>query len=439
MKSSRLKKLFVSMICLALMLPMMTAGAASPTSNPAADLRAGLSSHLGEHVLLAVVAMQKGVDGADDFGDAAAALGKNTEDLTASITSVFGAEAGAAFKGLWEGHIGFFVNYVTATAGNDEAGRKAALDNLANYKEDFSGFLAGATNIPQEDLAAGLQMHVDQLITAFDSYVNEDYETVYTQVREAYEHMYHTGALLSGAIAKEMPNKFSGDSNSDAVNLRIALDRLLSEHAFLAVIAMQKGVDGAADFGAAANALGKNTEDLTAAITSIFGADAGAAFNGLWSGHIGFFVNYVTATAGNDEAGRKAALDNLANYKEDFSGFLAGATKLPQGDLAAGLQAHVDQLVAAFDSYVEEDYAAAYTNLRDAYHHMMMTGDALAAAIIALDSEPTTMPEAMPKTGLGGTSHTHQDTASSAIYWALSALVAAGLTSLWVVRKVKNN
>jgi hypothetical protein len=438
MKHFGMKKLFVSMICIALMLPALTVGAASPTSKPASDLRAGLSSMLAEHAMLAVITMQKGVDGADDFGDAAAALGKNTEDLTAAITSVFGADAGEAFNGLWSGHIGFFVDYVTATAENDEAGRQAALDNLANYKEDFSGFLAGATKIPQGDLASGLQMHVDQLVTAFDSYVNEDYDAVYTNLRSAYAHMYQTGGALAGAIAKEMPDKFSGDPNSDAVNLRIALDRLLSEHAFLAVIAMQKGVDGAADFGAIAGALGENTEDLTAAISSVFGADAGEAFNGLWSGHIGFFVDYVTSTAGNDEAGRQAALDNLANYKEDFSGLLSGATKIPQGDLAAGLQAHVDQLVAAFDSYVDKDYAAAYTNLRTAYHHMMMTGDALAGAIIALESEETTMPEAMPKTGMGGTSPL-QDTNSTPLYWYLSALLFTATTAGWMIRKKQEN
>ncbi|CAK4845554.1 unnamed protein product [Aphanomyces euteiches] len=340
-----------------------------------------------------MVAMQKGYDGAADFGDAAGALGKNTDDLTAAIASVFGADAGKAFNGLWTAHIGFFVDYVKATAGKDEAGRKAALDKLANYKNDFAKFLADATKIPEGDLASGLQMHVNQLVSAFDSYVAKDYKTAYASFREAYEHMSMTGTLLAGAIAKNMPDKFTGDPNSNAANLRITLNSQLSEHAFLAAYAMQKGVMGAADFGDVAGALGKNTDDLTASIASVFGDDAGKAFNGLWTAHIGFFVDYVKATAGKNEAGRKAALDKLGNYKVDFAKFLAGATKLPEGDLASGLQMHVNQLVAAFDSYVAKDYPKTYTSLREAYSHMGMTGDLLASAIVALGQ---------PEAGNGG-------------------------------------
>jgi hypothetical protein len=420
---SLFKKVWISVLCVALMLPALAASAASPVSNPAADLRAALGNLLSEHALLAIVAMQKGIDGAPDFNEAAGALNKNTEQLTAAITSVFGEDAGKAFNGLWTSHIGFFVDYVKATAGNDEAGRKAALDKLGNYKNDFAKFLSGATKIPEGDLAAGLQMHVDHLVAAFDSYVNKDYKTTYSNIRTAYAHMYSTADALAGAIAKQMPDKFTGDAFSDGVNLRIAFDRLLREHAALAMLAMQKGIGGAADFGDAAGALGENTADLTAAITSIFGEDAGKAFNGLWTSHIGFFVDYVTATAGNDEAGRKAALEKLGNYKNDFAKFLSGATKIPEGDLASGLQMHVDQLVAAFDSYVAKDYAQTYTSFRDALNHMAMTGDALAGAIVANMAKP--MPQAMPKTGLGGTSEAEQTNPSTIVILVAVAIAAA--------------
>jgi hypothetical protein len=53
-----------------------------------------------------------------------------------------------------------------------------------------------------------------------------------------------------------------------ATDLRAALDALLSEHAYLAVVAMQKGIDGKEDFEAAAAALGENTESLSAAVAS---------------------------------------------------------------------------------------------------------------------------------------------------------------------------
>ncbi len=433
-------KLCAAVLCLTLVLPALSVSAAGSTTGGAADLRIAMGSLLSEHALLAMIAMQKGIDGAADFGDAAGALGKNTDELTAAIASVFGEAAGTAFNGLWTQHIGFFVDYVKATGAKDEAGRTAALDKLGNYKADFAKFLAGATMIPEGDLASGLQMHVDQLVAAFDSYIAKDYAATYTNMREAYLHMYHTGDALSGAIATLYPDKFPGNSMSDEVNLRSALDRLLSEHASLAAFAMQKGIDGAADFGDVAGALGKNTDDLTAAITSVFGKDAGTAFNGLWNQHIGFFVDYVKATGAKDEDGRQMALDKLGNYKNDFAKFLSGATKIPEGNLASSLQMHVDQLVAAFDSYVAKDYAAAYTNFRDASKHMNMTGDALASAIVAnmnAAAAPIT-PNAMPKTGLGGTSDA--EGSNPLLVWTvLSLLAAAGAAPILISRRKRMN
>ncbi|MCI3923349.1 copper amine oxidase N-terminal domain-containing protein [Paenibacillus sp. TRM 82003] len=339
--------------------------------------------------------------GAADFEAAAGALAGNTADLSASIALVYGDEAGEAFRSMWEAHIGFFVDYVVATAGDDEAGRAAALAEVDEYRADFSAFLAGANpNLEASALSGGLQMHVNQLVDAFDGYVEGDYETAYEALREAYSHMFMTADALSGAIAMQYPDRFPGESRTAAVELRAVLGQLMGEHAALAVLAMQKGVDGAADFGAAAEALGGNTADLSAAIASVYGDEAGEAFRKMWEAHIGFFVDYVVATAGNDEAGRAAALAELDEYRADFSAFLAGANpNLEASALSGGLQMHVGQLVEAFDSYVDGEYETAYDAIREAYGHMFMTADALSGAIVkqfndkyvAMDHEGTAM------------------------------------------------
>lgn len=414
-------------------------------TSPAADLRITLDRLLGEHALLAMTAMQKGVKGAPDFQAVAEALGKNTADLTAAITSVYGEDAGKAFNNLWSQHIGFFVDYTVATAKKDEAGRKAALAKLDNYRADFSSFLAKANpNFEAKALADGLQMHVNQLVSAFDSYVKGDYKTTYASFRAAFGHMFETGAGLSGGIVAQFPDKFNNTKTSTpAVELRVALDHLLSEHAALAMLAMQKGIDGAPDFQAAAGALGENTADLTAAIASVYGKKAGEAFNGLWSGHIGFFVDYVVATSKNDEAGRKAALAKLDNYRTDFSTFLASANpNLEASALADGLQMHVNQLVSAFDSYVNKDYATTYASYREAYAHMYATGDALSGAIVAqfpnkFWDKKDSMPSAMPKTGMGGASETTDSSAST--LWLVIGFVGAALATGFIVRKSLNS
>jgi plastocyanin len=385
------KKMLAATLSVSLLLPSALSVSAhtlderATVSTPAADLRVTLDRLLAEHAMLAVIAMQKGIDGAADFGAAAGALGENTDDLSAAMASVYGKDAGEAFKGLWAAHIGFFVDYVKATAANDQEARSATLAKLDNYRTDFSTFLAGANpNLEASALANGLQMHVNQLVWAFDSYVGKDYDKAYDSIHEAYTHMFHTGAALSHAIVAQFPKQFHGTNTSTpAADLRVTLNQLLAEHALLAVVAMQKGIDGSADFGAAAGSLGENTDALSAAIASVYGQDAGEAFKGLWTAHIGFFVDYVKATGANDQEAKDAALAKLDNYRTDFSTFLAGANpNLEASALAEGLQMHVNQLVGAFDSYVAKDYDNAYDRIHEAYTHMFHTGDALAGAIV---------------------------------------------------------
>ncbi|WP_425545184.1 copper amine oxidase [Guptibacillus hwajinpoensis] len=410
---------------------------------PAADLRADLGHLLSEHAYLAVETMRKGAEGSADFEAAAGALNENTEDLSAAITSVYGEEAGAQFNEIWSNHIGFFVDYVKATDSNDEEAKQKALDNLAGYKEDFSKFIESATGerLEAETLAEGLQAHIDQLIGSFDSYVAGDYEMAYEKEREAIGHMHMVAKGFSSAITDQFPDKFDNTKAvTPASDLRAGLGHLLSEHAGLAMMTMQNGIDGSEDFDASAAALSKNTDDLTAAITSVYGEEAGNQFKEMWSGHIGNFVEYVQATGAEDEAAKEKALEALEAYRADFSSFLETATeeRLEAGALSEGLQMHVNQLVAAFDSYTAEDYEAAYDSVREAYAHMYKPAKGLSGAFVnqfpdkfAMEAMPTDM----PKTGLGGTAEQQLP-----IEWILAAVLATmAATGVVVRRKMQKN
>ncbi|MBD0837096.1 copper amine oxidase, partial [Aestuariibaculum suncheonense] len=63
---------------------------------------------------------------------------------------------------------------------------------------------------------------------------------------------------------------------------------MFSAHAALAALTMQKGIDGAKDFEAAAAELNENTDDITAAVESVYGAEGAAQFKEIWSSHIGY-------------------------------------------------------------------------------------------------------------------------------------------------------
>ena len=177
---------------------------------------------------------------------------------------------------------------------------------------------------------------------------------------------------------------------SPATDLRVTLDRLLGEHAILAMVATQKGYDGDKDFKAIAAALDRNSVELADAIGSVYGDEAREEFlNGefKWRAHIGFFVDYTVALAKKDKAGQQKAVNNLKGYIGSFSGFLAKATGLPADAVEKSITTHVNQLKGQIDAYAAGNYAEAYRIARHAYAHMFMTGDTLASAIVKQSPE----------------------------------------------------
>jgi hypothetical protein len=358
-------------------------------ASPAADLRVTLDSLLAEHALLAIAATQKGLDGDKDFEAAAAALDANSVELSEAIGSVYGDEAAKQFldgASLWRDHIGFFVDYTVGVAKKDKAAQNEAVDNLTGYSGAFSGFLAGATGLPQQALQEGIQMHIGQLKGQLDAYAAGNYDEAYGFARDAFTHMVMTGDTLAGAIQEQSPDMFPLEpATMSAADLRVTLDRLLGEHAILAMLATQKGLSGDPDFEAIAGALDQNGVELSEAIGSVYGDEAAEQFlNGpsLWRDHIKFFVDYTVALAKKDKAGQQEAVDNLTGYTGAFSGFLAQATGLPQDALQEGVTQHVMQLKGQLDAYAAGDYDEAYRLFREAYRHMVMTGDTLAGAIV---------------------------------------------------------
>lgn len=411
-------------------------------SNPAIDLRASLDTLLSEHAFLAVVAMQKGIDGKEDFEAAAGQLNQNTEALSKAVGSVYGEEAGAQFKEIWSSHIGYFVDYVTATAENNEEGRKQALAELDKYRTTQADFLDKATEgrLKAADLEEGLKVHIDQLIWAFESYRTGEYDKAYDNISEAMHHMFMTGKGLSWAITDQFPDKFENKSvDTPAADLRADLNSVFSAHAALAALTMQKGIDGAKDFEAAAAELNENTDDITAAVESVYGAEGAAQFKEIWSSHIGYFVDYVTATAEKNEDGKKQAIAELDEYRMEQAKFLDTATegRLKAADLEEGLKVHIDQLLNAFNSYTGKDYPTAYKNISEAYAHMFGVGQSLSGAIV--DQFPEKFagqkPSDMPKTGMGGMSQSTND----AILWSLFGLILASATTAMILRKKATN
>lgn len=183
-----------------------TQSRAPQAASPAADLRVALDRLLGEHAVLAMNATNQGVTGAKSFPAAGKSLDRNSVELSKAIASIYGKNAGGVFlngKFQWRDHIKFFVDYTVALAKKDKAGQAKAVANLKRYTKEHGAFLAKATGLPKLAVQNDLLGHVLELKSQLDAYASGDHSKAAGFYRQAYSHMFETGDLLSGAIAKQ--------------------------------------------------------------------------------------------------------------------------------------------------------------------------------------------------------------------------------------------
>ena len=352
----------------------------------AAQLRSKLSGLFGEHVDLASAATGAALGSrTDEFNAAAAALDGNSNALADNMTAIFG-DAGKAFDPLWKKHVGFFVAYAEGLATGNGAKSAQAVDDLTQYAKDFGAFINSAVpSLPAEAVAASVATHVQTLKAVVDAQKAGNETEAFKDQREAAAHMNMVGATLTGGIAKTLPDKIGGDPASKAADLVTTLNVTLREHVFLASGATGAALGGRNDeFTAAAAALDANSAAMTAAVGSVYGAEAGKAFDPLWKKHIAFLVDYTSAVRDKNQAKADEAMGNLLQYTEDFGAFINTASpKLTKEAVADLVKTHVLTLKAVIDAQAAKDWVKAYGSLRTAAEHMAMMANGLSTTIVA--------------------------------------------------------
>jgi hypothetical protein len=180
------------------------------------------------------------------------------------------------------------------------------------------------------------------------------------------------------------------DDSLPAVQVRIALDRVLAEHAFLIIEAMLTAPAGGTEHDVAASVLGDNTEELVELVNAAYGADAADAFDEQWRNHIAFLLDYTRAVADGDDDARDLAANQLQLYVEDFSELLAAANPDLPPDVVEGLIAEHVQQLQQIANLSDADFAELYPGMRETYAHMFMVGDGLAVGIVSRFGETFT-------------------------------------------------
>jgi hypothetical protein len=180
------------------------------------------------------------------------------------------------------------------------------------------------------------------------------YADPYTGVRDAASHMPTTAAALAAALAKGP--KVTGDSGSDAADLRARLTHLLTEHVYLVGLLVQTAYVKAPDADEtklARKAVDDNTKALTVLVGKVSTDKDGAAFLKGWDVHVDDLFDYAVAAKGEDDGAKRSAVDKLATYREEAGAFFATITKnrVRRSTVTSALRDDFGDLTAAIDAF----------------------------------------------------------------------------------------
>jgi hypothetical protein len=379
-----------------------TTGTSAAKATPA-QLRASFEQLLGQHALLAVRLMRSVATPAPDFRQAAtASLRQNTDALAQLVTSAYGSAQGGRFRQLWERHITDLLAYANGVASHNASVTQTARTDLLADAEAYGSWFAQASKgrVRASDAAAGVRMHVEDLMGQLDAYAAGDDDRAYQIERMAFEHMFTAGAALAKA---SLPPEVAVGLDAAPQQLRSAFAMLLGEHMELVIDAQRAAFAGSREFGAAAAQLNANTSALAKAMGAIVGPKKGAEFQSDWADHVEGLMAYTAAVAGKDEAAKAVAEKRLNSFAVALATYFSGVVRDPSAfvPLTAAITAHDTHLMDQADAYAAKDYAKAQQMEADGYQQM------LGVANLLVDSIQRVVAPALPKggsqTGGGGT------------------------------------
>jgi hypothetical protein len=133
----------------------------------------------------------------------------NAHAIADAIKPFYGDAAGEALFPLLAGHYGAIKSYLTATAAGDKKGQDKATDDLLANADKIATFLSGANpNLPKDALLGMLQAHGGHHIAQIQELKAGQYDAEAKNWAEMEAHMDMISDALTGAIAKQFPDKF---------------------------------------------------------------------------------------------------------------------------------------------------------------------------------------------------------------------------------------
>jgi hypothetical protein len=376
--------------------------ALAPDASPR-EVRARYEQLLGQHALLAVrLARSEAAKSPERQKVIQSSLAANAGALEQVVGVTYDPARAEQFKRFWAGYTDELAAYSKAAAAGDSEAAQEARTALLDGCKDWGAWLADASGgrVPAARATASAQARVEQLTAQADAYADRDFSKAYKLERKVYEGTYGTGTTLAGA---SLPARQAARLDTAPENLRSAFAMLLGEHMELIVDAQRATFAGSPEFDAAAAQVNANTATLTKALSGIVGPDKAKEFQSAWANHVEGLMAYTAAVAGNDEAAKTVAKENLDGFAERLALFFSDVVRnvLATDPLTEAITSHDEHLINQVDAFAAKDYARAQQVQDEGYAQMVGVANVLVDAIEKVMAK--SMPAGGSKTGGGGT------------------------------------
>lgn len=133
----------------------------------------------------------------------------NAKAIAASIEPFYGKAASEKLFTLLAGHWGAISDYLDATRANSKAGQDAAFKQLVANADEIAAFLSGANpNLPVDVLKGLLMAHGSHHVQQIGDFKAKRFDAEAKTWAAMTHHMYVIADALAEGIAKQFPDKF---------------------------------------------------------------------------------------------------------------------------------------------------------------------------------------------------------------------------------------
>jgi len=334
---------------------------------------------LGEHVIV-IAKQSSAARRADEFTSYLHLLTANGNDLTELMRSALGDNGGNQFDKIWSAQNDYLVNYTIGQVTHNKTKADGAMKNLVGgFVPQFSQFVSTAADVPLESIAQLTTQHALQMKAMIDDQIAQSYPRLYADLHLVYTQAFRLGDGFAPQIARRFPDKFPGNASSLAVDLRVSVNSLLQEHAYLTTMTSSAGIGGrVAEQKAAAAALSENTNALGAVFSDLFGASAGIQFDQIWAAKNAAVIGYASAATAAAREGASKQLTEV--FVPRFSGFVQTLTGVT---LRPAVESHIQATIDVINDQLSKSSAKLGAGDRSAAAFMELVADLVAAGAVA--------------------------------------------------------